>query len=219
MLFQCCFVRTFFYALFLLNIRVEAPSAQTSIARAGKIEPIRLFASSKPANIGNVHTRSESPSSMSSFSTLTSETSFTQSEPRQNELIRPTTSFNEVELRTTSTGEHRPLSEGELRQSIESERMPMIERAKHVRFMETVDLHDATIGTNSNGNLNPARDGVFARVRSAILLYGGAAVVGTGIGAGIVTIAHHANGKNDKTVETSTIATAVQTFEDLSIQI
>lgn len=34
-----------------------------------------------------------------------------------------------------------------------------------------------TISTNSDGNINPTRDGVFARVRSAMLPYGSAATL------------------------------------------
>lgn len=213
MQFHRFFVFAFCYSVFISNNSVKSGFSTSSIARVGRIEPVRLFASNKPANNPSVHTRSESISSVSTFSSTASET---QPKPIQNEPIQSSSSsFNGVEPRTIPESEPRPISESELQRTFESERQPMIDRAKHVRFMETVDLHDASVGTHSDGHINPAQHGVYARVRSAVLRFGGAVAVGTAVGAGIVTITHHANNKMKTTDE---ITTTTVNPEELNIQ-
>lgn len=202
-----------FFSLIVLNSEVKAAFSTASVARVGRIQPIRLFASGKPVNTPNVHTRSGSVSSVSSFSTLASETSFTQPKPIQTEpILSRASDFNGVELQPISEGELRPISESGYRPMSESELQPMIERARHVSFMETVDLHDASAATHSNGNINPARDGVFARVRSATLRFGIAAVVGTSIGAGGAVIARN---YFHKTIETTSNVTMESSDEEI----
>lgn len=48
-------------------------------------------------------------------------------------------------------------------------------------------MNEASISTQSDGFIIPSRDGVYARVRNAILRYGASAAIGTAIGvAGVV---------------------------------
>lgn len=61
---------------------------------------------------------------------------------------------------------------------------PMVEEeSKHVRFIGSASLLDPMVGTHSE-HLDPARDGVFARMRNRMLRYGSAAAIGSAIGAG-----------------------------------
>lgn len=220
MVFQRYFVIAFFCLVFISNHRVLTKFSTTSVTRVGRIEPIRLFASNKPASIPNVHTRSESVSSVSSFSTLASETSFTQPKPIQTDPIPSTSSsFNGVEIRPNSQSEHRPISESELYTSFDSERQPMIERAKHVRFMESIDLHDASRATHSNGNINPARDGVFARVRGTVLRFAAAAAVGTAIGATGAVITRNFIQNNNNVNEVTSFMPTTEMSEELRIPV
>lgn len=131
--------------MLIINFRVKAAFSATSVAKVGRMQPIRLFASNKPANNHNGCTQSES---VSSFSSSASETSLTQYKPIESEPIPSTSSgkygckiyFKEVELQ------------------------PMVESSKHVSFMKSVDLHEASAGTHSGGNINPAQDGVILGV-------------------------------------------------------
>lgn len=51
------------------------------------------------------------------------------------------------------------------------------------RSVLDLDLHEATLGTNSE-HLDPTRDGVFARVRRILLQHGTSAAVGSVMGVG-----------------------------------
>lgn len=117
--------------------------------------------------------------SVSSFSSSASETSSKQhtieSEP----------------IQSTSTGKRSKITE-----MVEEDLQPMIGSPKHVSFMQTVDLCEASIATHSYGNIDPTRDGVFARVRSVVLRFGVAASIGTAVGAGGVVIGRQFIQKN-----------------------
>lgn len=216
MLFQRFFIFAFFYSVFFHKY-VKAPS--TSLAIGGKIEPIRLFAANRLVDQPKVDVQSDSVSSISSFSTLQSETSFIQPNPFQNPnpIASTSAAFDGIELRPLSTGAHRPIAEierqSDLRLLFESERQPMIERTENVRFMESVDLGEASQATHTNGNINPTRDGVFARVRSAVLRYGAAAAVGSAIGVGIAEIAEHVNHVNEKKIIVEVTTTTTNSEE------
>lgn len=68
---------------------------------------------------------------------------------------------------------------------------PMMERTRHNSLHYSLDLHDASRATHSiDGNINPARDGVFARVRDAMLHYASVAGVGVIVGASGVELKH-----------------------------
>lgn len=67
---------------------------------------------------------------------------------------------------------------------IDSMNFREIDLQPHTNRLHTqVDLHDASAVTHNSGNINPARDGVYARVRNAMLRYGAAAAIGSAIGA------------------------------------
>lgn len=48
--------------------------------------------------------------------------------------------------------------------------------------INSISLHEASITTNSDGNINPNRNGVYARVRNSLLRYGAAGVIGSAAG-------------------------------------
>lgn len=87
---------------------------------------------------------------------------------------------NEAESRSSTSGLHQ---ESDIR-----EHQHLVEETRHVSFASPVDLTDASRTTNYGENLNPARDGVFARIHN--ILYGGVAPIAAGavVGAGIVEI-------------------------------
>lgn len=75
-----------------------------------------------------------------------------------------------------------------------------------------IDLHEASLPTNGE-YLNPARDGVFSRVRSIILRFGAAAVIGGTVGAGGSSIVDHF-------VDNQITTTSEQaTVDDVEVQI
>lgn len=57
------------------------------------------------------------------------------------------------------------------------------DRARHSSLLQSIDLGEASMGVNTE-NFDPARDGVFARVRKAMLRYGAAAAIGSAVGVG-----------------------------------
>lgn len=62
---------------------------------------------------------------------------------------------------------------------------PIVEESKRVRFGSATSLVDPMAVTHSE-NLDPARDGVFARMRNAMVRYGSAAAIGSALGAGVL---------------------------------
>lgn len=69
---------------------------------------------------------------------------------------------------------------------------PLVENGKKVGLARAnlPDLHEAAVGTHV-ADINPARDGLYSRVRSAFLQFSSAVVVGSAIGAGGVAIGEH----------------------------
>lgn len=59
----------------------------------------------------------------------------------------------------------------------------MVEESKHIRFGSSANLIDPMAMTQAE-NLDPARDGVFARMRNAVVRYGPSAAIGSALGAG-----------------------------------
>lgn len=59
---------------------------------------------------------------------------------------------------------------------------PFVEKTKRTSSINSVSLNEASTSTHSDGHINPARDGVFARVRSAMLRYGSAVAIGSTVG-------------------------------------
>lgn len=74
-----------------------------------------------------------------------------------------------------------------------SENENLLENTRRVSFTSTVDLADASMPTHNGMNLNPMRDGVFARVQRVIFGKLAPAAAGVAIGAGIVELANSTN--------------------------
>lgn len=116
----------------------------------------------RSGNIRNRNTQSGSESSSSSINELQSAGADSQPIASSSSTGKEidSTSFKEVELQ------------------------PFVEKTKRTSFINSVNLNEASVSTQSNGNINPARDGVFARVRSAMLRYGSAVAIGSVVGVG-----------------------------------
>lgn len=99
----------------------------------------------------------------------------------------------------------------ELREVELQEREHLIEKPKHVRFAAEVDLAEASVPTDSGVNLDPVRDGVFARVRR--ILAQSAAPVAVGIAAGAVIGAGVVESINSSHVN-STLSTIKNSFSN-----
>lgn len=150
----------------ILEVQGGVPAAMATIRR---IRPIRIPEVSKSTPIEGTRSRSES---ISSFSSSQSENSLSKHHTVDSDA-RPSTS-------TGKRGDNTDFKEVELH--------PIIAESKHVSFMKSVDFNDASTATHTRGNINPARDGVRARMRSAVLRFGAAVVAGTAAGAGVALI-------------------------------
>lgn len=93
----------------------------------------------------------------------------------------------EFESKSASTSSFQPeIDQHQHHHHQETALKPLLEgesNSKHVRFMGSASLIDPNAGTQSE-NIDPTRDGVFARVRNRMLRYGSGAVIGSAIGAG-----------------------------------
>lgn len=83
---------------------------------------------------------------------------------------------------------------------VESEIHPLVERTKSKQAVIPHDLNralDEAMESTNNMHLDPSRDGVHARVRSALARFGAAAAVGSVIGTGVgVIVDQHFNRAN-----------------------
>lgn len=66
----------------------------------------------------------------------------------------------------------------------EIEHKPLVDKATHVNFAEHPNVHETSASTHRNGEIDPTRDGVHARIRNAFTRFGTVAVVVTAIGVG-----------------------------------
>lgn len=67
--------------------------------------------------------------------------------------------------------------------SLDIQREPLVEKAKSVRFNPMIDLSEATASTDiDHRNLNPARDGVFSRIRKIMFRNAAPVAVGAAVG-------------------------------------
>lgn len=103
------------------------------------------------------------------------------SRPRAEPEIGSSSTLNEAEAWASSSG---------TKELNARENENLLQNTKRVSFASAVDLGEASQVTNHGENLNPARDGVFARVQR--ILYEGVAPVGIGlaVGAGIAELAN-----------------------------
>lgn len=90
---------------------------------------------------------------------------------------------------------------------------PMIEQPKHVGFISSISLNDATAGTQSV-HLDPSRDGVYARMRSNALRFGSSAVIGSVIGVGGAVIGQRFIYNNSSEASMVTVNTTPQNSID-----
>lgn len=192
------------------EFRVEGTLTSTMAKNARRSQSMRLLTTTTQSRkTGNMietkdtHTQSGSPSSSSSSST----TSLTELQATDSQPIRidSGTSFKDVDLKPSSS---------------------IADRTRHTSLLHSVDLHEASMPTQSiDGRVNPARDGVFARVRNAILRYGTAAAIGSAIGVTVVSGAElkkqlfpdSNNNKNDNITENSINTTTTTTIDSKEI--
>lgn len=66
----------------------------------------------------------------------------------------------------------------------EVELQPLAEKSKRTGSVISINLEDASASTHSDGNIDPVRDGVYARIQKAMLRYGAAAGLGSVVGIG-----------------------------------
>lgn len=102
--------------------------------------------------------------------------------------------INEAESRPSTSHRHQ---DGEI-----AEQQHLVEQTRRVSFATPVDLTEASLPTNHGDNLNPARDGVFARVQRIIYEAAAPAAVGVAVGVGIVEFINstHLNSSSMKTL-------------------
>lgn len=82
---------------------------------------------------------------------------------------------------------------------------PLIEQSKHVRFASSVSSLVDPLAVTQDEHLDPRRDGVIARMRSAMLRYGSAVAIGSAIGAGsLATTKHFFQNNNTQLNSTNT---------------
>lgn len=151
-----------FYFSFENNFKTEASLSTTSIMKARRTQSMRPLTSHKVENNLNIQTRGESLSSSAS------DTSLIEIKPTDPQPLPSTSSQQQISTTRLQEADFHPL----------------IKKPKHVSIVIPPNLNEASASTHSNGQINPARDGVYARVRNAFLQFGAAAVVGTAIGAG-----------------------------------
>lgn len=130
-----------------------------SMAKTRRTQSMRLLTSHKTENNIKTHTQSGSESAGSSLTELRAPNSHPIASTSTGKKFDSTT-FEEVDL------------------------TPLVEQARRTGFINSINLNEASSSTHSNGNINPARDGVFARIRSAMLRHGTAGVIGSAIGVG-----------------------------------
>lgn len=140
----------------------------------------------------------ESMGSISSFSTFSGGETLSRPGLRTNE-------FRDVNLH-----EGEPIERGTAERDSfgreRNDRDPLIAESRRVHFAPNVDVSSVSVATNHGlENLNPARDGVFARVRN--MLYPAAVGVGVGaaVGAGSVILFDNFNLTKGGTNELTTM--------------
>lgn len=164
----------------------------SSAAKTHRIQSKRLLTSRKAGNnLQAQHAQSDASLSASSTSSLT-ELKAADSQPiasTSNGVQIDSMSFKEVDLQAPS----------------------MVDGIKHIRFIHSIDLSDASrVTQNIDGNINPARDGVFARVRKAMLRYGSAAAIGSAIGVTGVELKKKLLLDNANNVENTTTIDSIE---------
>lgn len=149
---------------FTIIFKAEATLPTATIVKVRRTQSMRPLTSHKSAN--DIHTLDRSSFHSSSASDV-SITELKHDDPQP--------------FPSTST-----LKRGDTIRPQKADHSPLIEQPKHVSFVEVSGTQDASVSTHRNGDINPARDGVYARARNALLRFGTAAVVGVVIGGVVV---------------------------------
>lgn len=175
------------FVFFIIILKVEASFSTSNFVKTRRTQSMRPLVSHKTKS--NPNTQAQS----SSHSSSASDTSLTEIKSTDPQPIPSTSSVKRISSMDLKEVDLRPLSE----------------QTKHVNFINSVNLNEASAQTHSEGGqINPTRDGVFSRVRSAFLRFGTAAVAGTAIGAGSTVIdqrfIHNVNGTQVKSENVST---------------
>lgn len=142
--------------------------------------------------------QSESMGSISSFSTFSGGETLSRPELRTNE-------FRDVNLH-----EGEPIERGTAERDSfgreRNDRDPLIAESRRVHFAPNVDMSSVSAATHHGmENLNPARDGVFARVRSILFPAAVGVGVGAAVGAGSVVLFDNFNLTKGDTNELTTM--------------
>lgn len=168
-------VFVFLYFFFEIKFQVEGTlSSSPTITKTRRTQSIRPSTSNR--NTENTHIKSDS---LSSFLSSASDTSLTRHKVADSHPIASTSVLKEVDLH------------------------PLIGKTKSTGFINSANLRDTSVPTHNGVNIIPTRDGVFARVRTA-LKYAGIAVAGSAIAAGGFVYGQEINNThNNNTNQTS----------------
>lgn len=179
---------TLLYFFYVTDFKAKAILTMVKTRRTQSMRPLTSY---KREN--NIHTKPLSNSRSSSASSLT-EIKATDRQP-----IPSTSTGKRIDTASLQEVDHRPL----------------LEKTKHVGFVDLPNLNEASVSTHRNGDINPSRDGVYSRVRSAFLGFGAAVAVGSAIGVGGVVIDRHfIHNNNSATENISVNKTFQQLFDD-----
>lgn len=148
----------FMFCIFFFTTKLQVEGIFSSV-KTRRTQSMRPLTYHKTEN--KLNTRSGSLSSISSASSLS-----------EQKVVDP-----------------HPIASTSYQKELESKRLkevdlhPLVDETKKVSFNNPIELNEASVSTHSDGRINPARDGVFARVRNTFLSFGSAVAIGSAIGA------------------------------------
>lgn len=166
-----CLVKIVFFLFVLVSLTVEIESMiSSSVVSRGRSQSMRplLQRSRIQTNLNQQPGRSSSSPTLSTTNPLASTSTLIKD--RKSSKTCATCDLKEVNLRETEA----------------------LNEASHVRNFFDIDLTEADSGTY-NANLDPSKDGVFARVRKILQRYGTFVAIGSAIGVGGSVIHQHFN--------------------------
>lgn len=187
-------ILVFLYFFIAFYSQAEAVGGTPSVTNVAKTvrrtQSMRPLMSHKAKSNINVRTRSDSFSSTSSVASDSALTEHNKAEaqPIATSSKKHSADFSEVDLQST------------------------VEKSKHVSFGKSINLNEASVATD--GNINPARDGAFARLQS-VLRYGTGAAIGTAIGLGGAVINQRLNQNITETAKVATNTTLSEMLDDI----
>lgn len=168
----------------IVNFKVEASFSTATLTKARRTQSMRPIGVHKTESSPNTHTRSESVIEIK------------PSDPQPIPSTSGVKRTNSIDLK-------------------EAELEPLVEQSKHVRFISTVNLNDVSMQTQSEGGqINPSRDGVFARARNAFVQFGSSVVAGTALGSGAAVAHSLLKNENNVTLASTTTSISVDEIEN-----